>query len=367
MSSEHRNEFLPAALGWCPGFDIGALEHNSPEFLTHLINAQNAAFADRNRYLADEDFQDLPWGELHRQYCATHTSQLACPLGCSWKSGACGARGLVSKEYGNQRRANLTRLAGTPTRGIPVPVPFGEFSSRYDKQKEEEIFKPGTTHLAISDKWGNVVSMTTTIEDNIGSGIVVPGRGFLLNNEMTDFSWESGTYSGSDYANRPEGGKRRRRTALGDDSQTTGGKRPRSSMTPTLVFDAEMQPVVALGSPGGSRIIGTVLNALVALLDSALPPLQALAAPRVISRNGETEMENSASCACPNGLDSNQELRAELEANGISLKVLNTTEPWTYVEMIAWNEQGKPVGYADPRISTGQAQQARIREPRRND
>lgn len=77
-----------------------------------------------------------------------------------------------------------------------------------------------------------------------------------------------------------------------------GGKRPRSSMTPTLVFDAEMQPVVALGSPGGSRIIGTVLNALVALLDSALPPLQALAAPRVISRNGETEMEVCApACA----------------------------------------------------------------------
>ena len=104
-----------------------------------------------------------------------------------------------------------------------------------------------------------MVSLTTTIEDNLGSGVVVPGRGFLLNNELTDLSFDEKSGSGKGFANRPEGGKKRRASALGEeDSLSVGGKRPRSSMTPTIVLDHERKPVLGIGSPGGSRITYTV-------------------------------------------------------------------------------------------------------------
>ena len=121
-----------------------------------------------------------------------------------------------------------------------------------------------TTHLVASDRWGNVVSYTLTIEQTGGSGIVVPGRGFLLNNELTDFS-----FTPSDT----------------DPNTIAGGKRPRSSMSPTIVLDAHGKPVYALGSPGGSTIITTVLQTLVNRVDLEMTLPEAIAAPRASHRN----------------------------------------------------------------------------------
>ena len=167
--------------------------------------------------------------------------------------------GLLSDSYAAERRA----LIGWPgDQTTNVPYAFGDPTDNTG---------PSTTHLTVSDRWGNVVSYTYTIESTGGNGIVVPGWGFLLNNELTDFDYTSLTA-----ANRAE-----------------GNKRPRSSMSPTLVVE-DGKPLLALGSPGGSMIITTVLQLLVDRLDlgAALP--QAIAAPRASQRNTATTVAEPA-------------------------------------------------------------------------
>jgi gamma-glutamyltranspeptidase/glutathione hydrolase len=142
-----------------------------------------------------------------------------------------------------------------------------------------------TTHLVTSDKWGNVVSYTFTIESTGGSGLVVPGWGFLLNNELTDFNYDSTTHP-----NRVE-----------------GGKRPRSSMSPTIVL-RNGKPFLALGSPGGSTIITTVLQILFDRLDQGMTLPQAIADPRASQRNTSTTGAEPAFLSGP--------LRTALEGRG---------------------------------------------------
>ena len=122
-----------------------------------------------------------------------------------------------------------------------------------------------TTNLTTADRWGNVVEYTLTIEQTGGSGITVPGRGFLLNNELTDFSYGAAV-------------------AADDPNRIQPGKRPRSSMSPTIVL-RDGKPVLALGSPGGSTIITTVLQTLINRLDLGMTVQQALASPRASQRN----------------------------------------------------------------------------------
>lgn len=126
-----------------------------------------------------------------------------------------------------------------------------------------------TTHLTAADKWGNVVAYTLTIESTGGSGITVPDRGFLLNNELTDFSFAPAS------------------PAVHDPNLPGPGKRPRSSISPTIVLD-DGRPVLALGSPGGATIITTVLQSLTGRLDRDLPLVDAIAAPRASQRNQTT-------------------------------------------------------------------------------
>ena len=135
-----------------------------------------------------------------------------------------------------------------------------------------------TTHLTVSDRKGTVVSYTFTIESTGGNGIVVPGWGFLLNNELTDFDYGSLTHP-----NRVE-----------------GGKRPRSSMSPTIVLDRG-KPYLALGSPGGSTIITTVLQLLVDRLDLGATLPEAIAAPRATQRNTATTLAEAAFLSSPEG------------------------------------------------------------------
>ena len=143
--------------------------------------------------------------------------------------------------------------------------------------------RQSTTHLTVVDKEGMMVSYTFTIESTGGNGVVVPGYGFLLNNELTDFNYDSTTHP-----NRVE-----------------GGKRPRSSMAPTII-EKDGAPYMAVGSPGGSTIIGTVLQILVNRLDLGQTLPQAIAAPRAVERNNPTAQAEVAFQNSPEG----QALRA---------------------------------------------------------
>jgi gamma-glutamyltranspeptidase/glutathione hydrolase len=192
---------------------------HSAEALHLLAEAQRLAYADRARYLGDADFVTVP------------------------------LQALLDPGYLNQR----ARLIGE--RALTVAPP-GSFES-------------GTSHLAIADAEGNVVSMTTTIESIFGSRIMA--RGFLLNNQLTDFDFEPGGVN-----------------------QVQGGKRPRSSTTPAIVFGADGGLRLAAGSAGGSMIINYVAKTLVAVLDWDLDIQAAVAAPNFGNRSGPTEIEQGS-------------------------------------------------------------------------
>ncbi len=203
--------------------------HDTPDSLRalHLVaEASRLAFADRDRYVADPAFVDVP------------------------------VAGMLSPSYLAERRTLMSPVRSMGKVGPGVPPGYVE---------------RGTSHISIVDRWGNAVSFTTTIEAPFGAQIMV--RGVLLNNELTDFSAEPEA-NGKPVANRVQ-----------------PGKRPRSSMSPTFVLDRDDRVVAALGSAGGSRIIGDVLQALLGMLDWNLSAEAALAQPRLINRNGTTELE----------------------------------------------------------------------------
>ena len=230
------------ALNILEGFDLKALPRARAEHL--YLEASRLAFADRNAYLADPEYVDAPLA------------------------------GMLSKEFAAQRRALIR-----PDRAAPGAVAAGD---PYAFQNDPSVpLRPQprasvrlapesahTTHLTVSDKDGNVVAYTFTIESWGGSGIVVPGYGFLLNNEMTDFDFEG------PHPNVPE-----------------AGKRPRSSMAPTIALK-NGKPAFSIGSPGGSTIITTVLQTVVNYVDLGMPMDQAVDAPRLSQRNApETSVE----------------------------------------------------------------------------
>jgi len=238
------------ALNILEGYPLSSMTR--VDALHYYLEASRYSFADRNAYLADPDY-------------------FAVPL-----------TGLLSKDYAATRRALITTTAapGAVPPGNPYPYNTGVAAAT-------ALQSETTTHLTTSDKWGNVVSYTFTIESTGGSGLVVPGFGFLLNNELTDFNYDLTTHP-----NRVE-----------------GGKRPRSSMSPTIVLD-HGKPFLALGSPGGSTIITTVLQILVDRLDLAMTLPDAIVDPRASQRNTAQTSAEPAFLASP--------LRALLEARGHS-------------------------------------------------
>jgi gamma-glutamyltranspeptidase / glutathione hydrolase len=237
------------ALNILEGYPLSSMPR--VDALHYYLEASRYSFADRNAYLADPAYFDVP------------------------------LTGLLSKDYAETRRALITTTAapGAVPPGNPYP-PFNVGVTGATALQSET-----TTHLTTSDKWGNVVSYTFTIESTGGSGLVVPGFGFLLNNELTDFNFDSTTHP-----NRVE-----------------GGKRPRSSMSPTIVLD-HGTPFLALGSPGGSTIITTVLQILVDRLDQGMTLPQAILDPRASQRNSVNTSAEPAFLASPE--------RAALEALG---------------------------------------------------
>ncbi|MFT2017493.1 gamma-glutamyltransferase [Streptomyces sp. 796.1] len=237
----------------------GARALSDRDFLHRYIEVSRIAFADRGRWVGDPAFEDVPTRPLLRQEFADARACLFSP-----------DKALTSPlAPGDPRDPKPCATSGTAS---PTP---------YEGRD--------TTHLTVADKWGNVVAYTLTIEQTGGSGIAVPGRGFLLNNELTDFSFTPIT------------------PGVHDPNLPGPGKRPRSSMSPTIVLD-DGRPVLALGSPGGSTIITTVLQTLLNHLDRGLPLVDAIAAPRASQRNTvATDLE-------PGLWDS--PLRTELEALG---------------------------------------------------
>ena len=213
--------------------DLGALPAVQAQH--RYLEASALAFADRNRFVGDPAFVDVPLREL---LSAGFAAERACRIG-STAAPKPVAPGSPDGTY-----------AGCPAAGRPG-------AAGTDGQS--------TTHLTTADRWGNVVSYTLTIESIGGNGIVVPHRGFLLNNELTDFNFVD--------------------TQGGADPNLPGpGKRPRSSMAPTIVL-SHGRPVLAVGSPGGASIITTVLQVLVNRLDLGMDLPAAIAAPRASQRN----------------------------------------------------------------------------------
>ncbi|MFF7729478.1 gamma-glutamyltransferase [Streptomyces sp. NPDC008001] len=212
-------------------------------YLHRYIEASRIAFADRNRWVGDPAFEDVPTKPLTSQRFAD-------------------ARACLVKDD-----AVLTSplAPGDPRRPVPCGAHGKAAPTPYEGQH--------TSHLTVADKWGNVVAYTLTIEQTGGSGITVPGRGFLLNNELTDFSFTPVT------------------PGVHDPNLPGPGKRPRSSMSPTIVLD-HGRPAFALGSPGGATIITTALQTLLNHVDRGMPLVDAIAAPRASQRNAAaTELE----------------------------------------------------------------------------
>jgi len=207
--------------------------------LHQYLEASALAFADRGRYVG-------------------------API--SMQPGVLGQ--LLSQPFADERFCRIN-----PLRAATKPVPAGSADGSYDTTCDgvDDVPTPtaadaegmSTTHLTTADRFGNVVSYTLTIEQTGGSAITVPNRGFILNNELTDFTLEP---------------------VAGDPNAPGGGKRPRSSMSPTIVLE-KGRPVLALGSPGGSTIITTVLQVLVNYVDFGMALPAAVAAPRASQRN----------------------------------------------------------------------------------
>ncbi|WP_245915998.1 gamma-glutamyltransferase [Merismopedia glauca] len=225
-------------LGMLERFPINTLKPESTAAVHLFAEAGRLAYADRGVYMADADFVPVPVNEL------------------------------IDPEY-LQSRAQLIDPKRAMKEAQPGQIPV---KNSFLWGKDDALEFPSTTHIAIVDRYGNAVSMTTSIEDNFGSRLMV--RGFLLNNQLTDFSFSPTTPDGKPIANRVE-----------------AKKRPRSSMSPTLVFNRNGKLVLVVGSAGGSRIINYVAKALVAVLDWKLDSQQAISLPNFGNRNGATELE----------------------------------------------------------------------------
>ncbi len=263
--------------------DLASLGPSNAQTWRIIGDASRLAFADRGRYMADSDFIKMPKGLLNSGYMAER-------------------RKLIGK--------NTTALAKDD---IKPGVPPQDHAVIYEDDASLEL--PSTSHFSIIDRQGNVISMTTTIENGFGSRLMV--RGFLLNNELTDFSFLP-ERNGIPVANRVE-----------------GGKRPRSSMSPTIILKNN-KPVAAIGSPGGSRIIGFVAKTIIALIDWKMNIQEAIELPHLINRFGTYDLEKDTSA---------EKLEPGLQALGYKTKIRNLNSGLHGIVITSEELQGG----ADPR------------------
>lgn len=269
-------------LGMSSAYDIAGMGPDSADAWRIIGDASRLAFADRGRYIADSDFVPMP------------------------------TQGLVDPSYLAVRAELLASDDALPevTPGNPA------WDHAMLLADDESIELPSTSHISIVDQFGNALSMTTTIENGFGSRLMAPG-GFLLNNEMTDFSFRTHR-DGVPIANRME-----------------PGKRPRSSMAPTIVME-DGEPVLVIGSPGGSRIIGYVAQTIIGHLDWDMDVQSAIAMPHLVNRFGTYDLEE--------GTDA-EGFAGALSDMGFEVNVRGLTSG---LHAIAITEEGLSGG-ADPR------------------
>ncbi len=267
-------------------YDVAAMGPASFWSVHYMSEAGRLAFADRGVYMADPAFYTPPAGLLDEAYLA--------------------ARSALIRPDASLRRAQ----PGSPPESLPAKakVAWGTDAS---------LDLPSTSHISIVDRYGSAVAMTTTIENQFGSRLMTEG-GFLLNNQLTDFSFVP-VEDGRPVANRVE-----------------GGKRPRSSMAPTIAYDRFGRVAIVAGSPGGSAIINYVAKTLLSIIDWGLDPQAAVALPNFGSRNGPTELEADTDVAA---------LAPKLRALGADVRVIDLTSG---AQAIVRTRDGW-IGGADPR------------------
>lgn len=237
-------------------FDLASMGPDSATAWQIIGDASRLAFADRGRYMADTDFVPMPQGLLDASYLKERAALIT--------------PGKALKEV----------KPGNPSWNNPIA-----------QADDIAIELPSTSHISIVDADGNAVSVTTTIENGFGSRVM--SNGFLLNNELTDFSFKAHK-NGYPIANRLE-----------------PGKRPRSSMSPTIVLK-DGKPYLVLGSPGGSRIIGYVAKALIAHLEWGMDIQSAISLPNMLNRFGTFDIEKGTSA---------EKLGSKLHKMGFKIKV----------------------------------------------
>ncbi|MBI2254431.1 MAG: gamma-glutamyltransferase [Proteobacteria bacterium] len=271
-------------LGMLRHFNLAALRPDGIDAVHLIAEASRLAFADRERYIGDPDFAPVPADRLlDADYLAGRAAEIDL------------ARSMGEAQPGRPTEASL--LGALPARQIAEPL--------------------STSHMSVVDRDGNAVSFTTSIEGAFGAHLMVDG--FLLNNQLTDFAFTPAA-RGRAAANRVE-----------------PGKRPRSSMSPTLVFDAKSGALRAvLGSPGGANIIGYVTQALIGLIDWQRDPYAAIAAPHFLNRNGPTILEADRDI---------RSLGSELEARGHKVKMQELSSGANVIVL----EGATLLGASDPR------------------
>ena len=261
-------------------FDFSEFKFGSPEFAHLFAQSSALAFADRSVYIADSDFTRLA------------------PVA------------LINPSYIKQRSSLIG--VDKPFEKVKEGKPY--LTANLAKDNAYEL--PSTSHISIVDRQGNAVSMTTSVEFMFGSGVMV--EGFLLNNQLTDFSL-SPSVDGSPVLNRVE-----------------PNKRPRSSMSPTMVFDNDNNLKLVLGSPGGSRIINYVAQTMIGVLDYGLDVQQAINFPRITNRNDYTALEKGTSI---------EKIKPALEALGHKVQIRDLNSG---IHAIQVGEKSL-IGGADPR------------------
>ncbi|WJG07773.1 gamma-glutamyltransferase [Aliiglaciecola sp. LCG003] len=262
------------------GFDMKKYGANSIES-THLFTqASKLAYADRELYIADSDFTQLPFASL------------------------------INSTYLSNRADQIKLNKDIPYARAGAPFITAALAA------DNSFELPNTSHVSIVDKEGNAVSMTTSIEFAFGSGLMV--EGFLLNNQLTDFSLHPSP-NNIPVLNRVE-----------------PKKRPRSAMSPTMVFDQNDQLVLVIGSPGGSRILSYVAQTIMAVIDWDLDVQQAINLPRFTNRNDYTALEKGTQA---------ENWQGQLEAMGHRVKIVDLNSGLHGIQI----KDGKLIGGADPR------------------
>ena len=273
-------------LGMLERFDVAAMDPAGFWSVHFMSEAGRLAFADRSVYMADPAFYTPPAGLLDPAYLA--------------------ARSALIRSDASMRRA---QPGDPPARAATArKVAWGA---------DAALDLPSTTHVSIVDRYGNALAMTSTVEHQFGARLMTEG-GFLLNNQLTDFSFVP-EENGKPVANRIE-----------------GGKRPRSSMAPTIAYDRFGRVAIVAGSPGGSAIINYVAKTLLAIVDWDLDPQAAIALPNFGSRNGPTELEADTGVAA---------LAPKLRALGADVAAVELTSGTQAIV----RTRGGWVGGADPR------------------